>query len=113
MIDSREFLTRMGVEAHELEAWIASGWLLPRGKIDVPRFSEIDLARAQLVRDLQENIAVNDEGITIILDLVDQIHGLRRTLRKLLLARAAQSEAPVSVSSGDRLTRQPPENSSG
>jgi chaperone modulatory protein CbpM len=36
---------------------------------------------------------VNDEGIPVILDLVDQLHGLRRTLRDLLSMIGAQPEA--------------------
>jgi hypothetical protein len=36
---------------------------------------------------------VNDDGIPVILDLVDQIHGLRRMLRELLSAIQAQPEA--------------------
>jgi chaperone modulatory protein CbpM len=36
-----------------------------------------------LIRDLQD-LGVNDDGIPIILDLVDQVHGLRYVLRELL-----------------------------
>jgi chaperone modulatory protein CbpM len=31
-------------------------------------------------------VGVNDEGIAIILSLVDQMHGLRRVLRELMQA---------------------------
>ena len=46
-------------------------------------FSDLDLARAHFIRDLQ-NLGVNYEGIPIVLDLVDQVHGLRRVARDLL-----------------------------
>jgi chaperone modulatory protein CbpM len=36
---------------------------------------------------------MNDEAVPVILDLVDQVHGLRRTLRDLLSAIHAQPEA--------------------
>ena len=36
---------------------------------------------------------MNDEGIPVILDLIDQLHGLRRTLRELLSTIHAQPEA--------------------
>ena len=36
---------------------------------------------------------MNDEGIPVILDLIDQLHGLRRTLRDLLSTIHAQPEA--------------------
>ena len=59
-----------------------AGWSrteIPTGQ----RFSSVDLARAYLIRDLQD-LGVNDDGIPIILDLVDQVHGLRYVLRELL-----------------------------
>jgi chaperone modulatory protein CbpM len=42
---------------------------------------------------LLARLGINDEGIPVILDLVDQLHGLRRTLRDLLSAIHAQPEA--------------------
>lgn len=50
----------------------------PRGAI-----SDIDAARALFIRDLQGDFGVNDEGIDLVLHLVDQVHGLRRALAVL------------------------------
>jgi len=47
-------------------------------------FSDVDLARAQLIRDLRDDFGVNDEGISVILHLIDQMHGLRRSMHGLL-----------------------------
>jgi chaperone modulatory protein CbpM len=87
-----EFLLAGQLEAGALEAWIEAGWLLPRESGETGPFSEIDLARAQLIRDLGE-LGVNDEGIPVVLDLIDQLHGLRRTLRDLLSTIGTQPEA--------------------
>ena len=46
--------------------------------------SEIDIARARLIHDLKKNIGVNDEAVPLILDLIDQLHGLRRAMRHLV-----------------------------
>jgi chaperone modulatory protein CbpM len=46
-------------------------------------FSDVDLARARLIRDLKTGFGVNDEGIDVILHLMDQLHGLRRALDQL------------------------------
>lgn len=46
-------------------------------------FSEIDVARARLIRDLQVDLGVNDEGVGVILNLVNQLYGMRRTLMEL------------------------------
>jgi chaperone modulatory protein CbpM len=42
------------------------------------------LARAQLIRDLRDDFGVNDEGISVVLHLIDQMHGLRRSMQGLL-----------------------------
>jgi chaperone modulatory protein CbpM len=45
--------------------------------------SDADAARAILIRDLRSDFGVNDEGVEIVLQLVDQVHGLRRALVSL------------------------------
>ena len=90
-MERQEFRGAGHLEAKTLEAWIEAGWLLPRDSGGGGPFSEIDLARAQLIRDLAE-LGVNDEGIPIILDLVDQLHGLRHALRILLSTVGTQPE---------------------
>jgi len=67
-----------------LKAWIEAGWLVPPQTEPELMFSDVDLARAQLIRDLREDFGVNDEGISVVLHLIDQMHGLRRSLQSLL-----------------------------
>jgi chaperone modulatory protein CbpM len=87
-----EFLMQVRLEAGELHAWIEAGWLRPLASAsdrDSPDadFSEVDVARARLIRDLRNDVGLNDEAIPVVLDLIDQIHGLRRVVRELLAAR--------------------------
>jgi chaperone modulatory protein CbpM len=91
-METREFLRNARLEAKVLQTWVEAGWLLPDRDGDAQRFSDVDLARAQLIRDLKQ-LGVNDDGIPVILDLVDQLHGLRRTLRDVLARIHAQPEA--------------------
>lgn len=84
MITVQEFLVRARVEHRSLEAWIAAGWLIPPQTEPELMFNDVDLARAQLIRDLREDFGVNDEGVSVILHLIDQMHGLRRSMRDLL-----------------------------
>jgi chaperone modulatory protein CbpM len=83
MISVAEFLVRARLERGSLEAWIAAGWLIPPQTDPEPAFSEVDLARVQLIRDLREDLGVNDEGVSVILHLLDQMHGLRRCMQEL------------------------------
>ena len=91
-METDEFVAHAPLGAEVLEAWIEAGWLLPRQDGAKRNFFAVDLARAHLIHDL-EHLGVNEEGIPVILDLVDQLHGLRRTLRDLLSAIHAQPEA--------------------
>jgi chaperone modulatory protein CbpM len=94
MISAQEFLLRARLEHHSLEAWIAAGWLIPPQTDPELAFSDVDLARAQLIRDLRDDLGVNDEGISVVLHLLDQVHGLRRSMQELLDAmRAARQES--------------------
>jgi chaperone modulatory protein CbpM len=77
------FLTSLGVEAQMLEFWIEQQWLIPAQTDAELSFSDTDVARAHLIRDLKGDFGVNDEGVDVILHLVDQLHGLRRALDQL------------------------------
>jgi chaperone modulatory protein CbpM len=83
-MDDREFLVRTSIRAETLEMWVSAGWLLPERKDDRTSFTEIDVARAHLIHDLQKDLGVNDAGVDVILDLLDQLYGLRCTLREVL-----------------------------
>jgi chaperone modulatory protein CbpM len=84
-MEADEFVLQARIDAETLETWLEAGWLAPRRDESHTRFSEIDLARAHLINDLND-LGVNDAGVPVILDLVDQLHGLRRVLRELLSA---------------------------
>lgn len=86
MMEMREFQVRAKVETDVLRAWIATGWLLPDEAEGRWTFREIDLGRAQLIQDLERDFGVNGEGIVLILDLVDRMSGMRRTLGHLAVA---------------------------
>lgn len=81
---SGEFLIEARIDAQALDAWIDAGWLRPGGNQSDHEFSDIDLARARLIDDLRKDLGVNDEAVPIVLDLIDQIHSLRRLLRELV-----------------------------
>ena len=92
MFESREFLLRARLDAASLEAWIEAGWLVPRRSGSERVFSELDLARAWLIRDLRDGMGVNDEGIAVALGLLDQVHGLRQALWRMSSALHALPE---------------------
>ena len=84
MHSKREFLVRAHLERETLEMWIRDEWLIPGQSGGDLTFSDADIARAQLIRDLKNDLGVNDEGVSVILSLVDQVHGLRGVLTEVL-----------------------------
>ena len=83
ILSKQEFLTSSGLQVQTLELWLEQQWLVPEESSEGIRFSDGDIARARLIQDLKRDFGVNNEGIDVILHLVDQLHGLRRALAHL------------------------------
>ena len=83
IMDKREFLARSGLEGETLEFWLEQRWIIPEETSAGLNFSDRDVARAHLVQDLKDDLGVNDEGVDVVLHLMDQIHGLRQVLALL------------------------------
>jgi chaperone modulatory protein CbpM len=79
----QEFLKSSGLQGRTLELWIEQEWLVPEETPEGGSFSEVDIARAHFIQELKADIGANDEGIGVILHLVDQLHGVRRALAEL------------------------------
>jgi chaperone modulatory protein CbpM len=92
-ISKQDFLALSGLEHETLNAWLAERWLIPSESSVGETFSDIDVARAQLIRDLKEELGVNDEGVSVILSLLDQLYGIRRALINLHRAVGSPSDA--------------------
>lgn len=83
MIPIQEFAAQMRIERQVLESWVGEGWLIPQSGSET-LFTDLDAARARLIRELKGDFGVNDEGIGLILHLLDQVHGLRRQMQELI-----------------------------
>ena len=100
-ISKPDFLDRAQLARETLEVWIQEEWLVPSGTTTEQIFSETDLARAKLIRDLMQDLGVNDEGVGVILNLLDQMHSLRSVLAETLRSireRSAATDADSSTS---------------
>lgn len=84
MSKEEAFANRAGIGLETLHIWLDEGWIAPP-VIDKERvFRDVDVARALLIQDLRELMGVNDEGIHVVLDLVDQLHMLRHEFDELI-----------------------------
>lgn len=82
-MNKQEFLNSSGVQVQVLDFWLEQRWLIPEETPAGVRFSDMDVARAHLIHDLKHDFGANDEGIDVILHLMDQLHGLRRAFVQL------------------------------
>ena len=79
----QQFIERSHLDLPTLNAWIETEWLVPIATKRRFDFSDAELARVRLIQDLKADFGVNDEGISIILHLLDQLHGLRCLVRDI------------------------------
>lgn len=75
-----EFLARTHLDEETLETWISEQWLVPVQNKSDETYTDADIARAALIRELAQDMGVNEAGIDVALHLLDQLHGLRRAV---------------------------------
>lgn len=73
-----EAAEQCGLPPERLVRIISLSWIDP---VEPSLLDEEDIARARLIRELQEDFGVNDAAVPIILHLVDQLQKIRRELR--------------------------------
>jgi chaperone modulatory protein CbpM len=88
-----EIVAEIEIAPAELAAWIEQEWVLPARQGDTHVFNEADVARVRLICDLRRDMAVNDEAVPVVLQLLDQIYALRDTLAEFRTAIDAASPA--------------------
>ncbi len=93
-----------GLNRVDLELWIRNDWVRPEVVGGVLCFGEIDVARVILIRELRDDLDVNDAALPVVLSLIDQLYDLRRHVRHLseVLQDAVPSDVRAEIS--ERLT---------
>ena len=72
-----------GLDEQRLLLWIAEEWVRPARRGGEPVFEEIDLARVQLIFDL-DRMEVGLAAMPVVLSLLDQLHEHRRQMHRVL-----------------------------
>jgi chaperone modulatory protein CbpM len=84
MLSERDLLSRVErLTVTRLRVWVAQGWIKPADTV-AQNYSEADLARATLICNLEDELGFAEEDVPVLLNLIDQIHGLRAELKVLL-----------------------------
>jgi len=84
MLTERDVVQRVQhLTVTRLRVWVAQGWIKPADTA-AQGFSEADLARAALICNLEDELGFAEEDVPVLLNLIDQIHGLRAELKGLV-----------------------------
>lgn len=89
----QQVVAQMEVSEGEVTRWIEQSWVLPVEEDGKLLFDDVDRARIQLILELRRDLEVNEEAIPVVLRLLDQVYGLRRTLDELRQGIQSLSEA--------------------
>jgi chaperone modulatory protein CbpM len=83
-MNDTEFCRILSIETSTLKAWVEERWIIPGGASNAAAYEETDVARGRLILDLVHSMGVNDAGVDVVIDLVDQVHSLRERMRILM-----------------------------
>ena len=84
IINIEQAFDQCGVGKEVIIHFIQEEWIHPANDKDLGLDDE-DLARIRLIKELKEDFGVNDEGVSIILQLLDQLNRMHLEINKLHL----------------------------
>jgi chaperone modulatory protein CbpM len=91
MIALDDLLNRFGgLDRRDLVRWVENRWVLPERRGQTWIFHEVDVARVELIVEIRREFAIDEEALPLVLGLLDQVYDLRRQLRRMCDALAAQ-----------------------
>jgi chaperone modulatory protein CbpM len=79
-----------GLDRRELVHWVENRWVLPERQQDTWIFHEVDVARVELILEIRKEFGIDDDALSLVLSLLDQVYDLRRQLGRLCDALAVQ-----------------------
>jgi len=81
-----------GLQEAELRRWIDERWVRPERAATGFIFREVDVARVRLIVELRQELAIDEEALPVVLQLLDQVYALRRRLKAMSDAIDAQPD---------------------
>ena len=69
-----------------LRAFVEADCVAPAREGGRAVFSDADIARLALMCELRDDLDIGEEALPVVMNLIDQVHGLRRELRRVAMA---------------------------
>ncbi|MBB2203754.1 chaperone modulator CbpM [Gluconacetobacter takamatsuzukensis] len=99
MITIEALCLRVGnVSVVDVQHWIDSAWLRPEGEPGAYVFQDIDVARARLIAELTGELGIGEDGMPVVLSLLDQLYDARRQMLRLRAALERPQAAELRTS---------------
>lgn len=93
MLDVTTVVMRVpGLTERRLWLWVEEGLVRPVRYGGGMGFAEVDIARLRLLTTLELDLEIQPDTVPVVVDLLDQVHGLRQALRTLGEAVARQPD---------------------
>ena len=89
--------TEIGVTVEDLTGWIERRWVLPVRSGKTLAFDDADRARIRMILDFHRDLAIDDEAMPVVLDLLDRLHATRAQLRAVLQGVAGLPESAQTM----------------
>ena len=99
MMTESELVEMFGALRPEaLQRWIDLGWVLPDRQSDPVTFDPSDVARVRLICELHYELRIEEDSMSVVLSLMDQLYAVRRSLSSLIAAVESQpAEVRASI----------------
>lgn len=78
-----EVVAETEVSEREIVAWVEQRWVLPNEEEGRWIFDQADVARVSLISELRGDLAVNEEALPLVLQLLDQLYSLRQAIEEI------------------------------
>jgi chaperone modulatory protein CbpM len=70
----------------QLVSFVEAEIIVPVMTEDGPNYRKIDIMRLELLCELSEQFELQDDALSMVMSLIDQLHGVRAELRSVLNA---------------------------
>ena len=82
-MDALEYCQQLKIETTTLSVWVEQRWIIPLADGETQLYHDADIARGRLILDLIDQMGVNENGVDVVMALIDQVHDLRGKLQVL------------------------------
>jgi chaperone modulatory protein CbpM len=80
------------LDIETLRRWISLGWVIPNQDREPVHFDASDVVRVHLICELYYDLQIEEESMSVVLSLMDQLYAARRALNAIESAVSAQPD---------------------